>query len=271
MAYGYALLFSYPDFYANISVDKAVADADTFAITNLLDNKPQKLWRSNDDTDQAITCTFDQELFVDTVVLWNHNVSTAGTIQIQMYSNSGATLEYNITHDDLDVNEGWLQSSSLTILDNHFVAAFAGDTVDTVKLTISDSTNAAEYIQAGKILAGERWQPAVPFEWGRTLQWIDPSDVIDLYDGSRAVALRKNRYRVGRLKWDWITQAEADQIYNHSQFCGTSKAVLMNMYPDESSDFHRAHRILGLLTAPVQISHLPGDFYSATLEFVELL
>jgi hypothetical protein len=237
---GYLLILSLPDYYADISVDKT----EVFPVTNLLKPQASLPWRSSDDSDQTITCNFGATSAVDTIVLWNHNISSAGTVEIQL-EQTGPTLEFNQTYDALDTYEGWGQTSILGATDNHTIITLSSSyNCDWADIIIDDNSNPDNYIEVGRLLIGKRWQPGINMDFGYSRNAEDASDITVFEDQSMGVVDAKNSFTTGEVRWEFLTQAEANDFFNQMRLVGRRKSIFFNPFPEDSSDNAKISRRL---------------------------
>ena len=262
---GYILFLSYADAFSSLSVDVAEADDET-SVNNLLINQPKVVYRSSTTSAVTITGAWDTLRPVSCMVLYNHNVSTSGTIRFQLKNNT--TNVRNNTHNDTDSLTGWGQQSKLGIPDNHCVEDFTAVNADNFEIEITDGSVITE---AGRFLVGDIWQPEWNFEWGIQMGWADNSQLVTYADGSVGVPVPRQRYRQGRIRWTWLTDDEALQLYEGIAHCGVQRNVFINPYPNDNSDLARSYRLLAHIVGRPRIQRNASGFYDAQIEFREAI
>jgi hypothetical protein len=73
------------------------------------------------------------------------------------------------------------------------------------RIEITDTTNAAGYIQAGRVFIGPAWQPIVNMIYGASIGWTTQTQMQRSLGGSKYFQ-RRNPYRVETFTLDYMTE-----------------------------------------------------------------
>lgn len=279
-AKGYLLAISWPDEDNNITVDQSVASS-AYAVTNLLNKQPGVPWRSADTSVQTLSGSFTKPRPVDSFALWKHNLAASATLQLRLLNGSGAEL-YSVTWDALSPTYGWGEQPWDVgqwggFSDEGFTAPYTIKTIGQVyvpeswELIITDTSNADGYIQAGKLMLGDNWQPDDNFEWEAVVGWSDPTQLEEYEDGSIGAVDELDPYREGELRWSWLDSISARGFNEITRRIGRKSVVLVNPYPDDDSTLAREQRVLVRLGQWSQPRHLQTRYWSAGISFREAL
>lgn len=161
----------------------------------------------------------------------SHNISFAGTIRARGYSDSGYTTL--VTGADTGTLNVWPQSG-FTAADaaeypNNWIYAFASSkTARYWKIEITDTTNAAGYVELGRLWIGESWEPGVGISYGASIGY-EPRDVIEESLGGVRWAERRTPRRVASLQFEVLTTAEKRQAIIMQKTLGTAGEILFVM------------------------------------------
>lgn len=138
------------------------------------------------------------------------------------------------------------------------------------KIELSDPTNPAGYIQAGRLFIGPAWQPKLNMSYGASLAWetgTTPQAAIsgaEYFDG-------RTPFRVARFSIDWMEQDEAfSKAFELQRQAGVDREVLFIHDPDDTTHALR-RRFLGRLRTLSPIEYPYFNTNKAAFEVKELL
>lgn len=229
------------------------SEATSLPWSNLQNQIPAKVGRSGSTTAVNIDVTFDQARAVTQFVLWNHNLTTGGTVTL-----IGAT---NSSFSPAAVSAGVTIAADLPLL-WEFASA---QTYQYWRVQIEDSS--LSYIEAGNIFLGPYDQFDLP-NFATNLYRYDPSVHRESYGGS-TVVFAKTQYRVGEVVLSPMQQADRRTLDSIYQTVGRQTGVYAFIDPlnqrdaqDVSAGQDGLHRftIFGLLGRELAMKHLASDW-----------
>lgn len=117
---------------------------------------------------------------------------------------------------------------------------------------VVDTANPAGWVQLGRFLGGPVWQPAVGHAFSAAVRVIDPSALGRTRGGLR-VAGDDTAWREIRLRFDWLTEAEAWAFLHEWQRLGKRAEVWLEIDHDDGADIGNRRRMRCALadTAPI--------------------
>ena len=261
--------------------DEAVltATSEALAVANLQDMQPQIVWRSTSTANQTITIPLVSSRSINCVALMNHNLSGSATIRVQGASDAGfSTILFDTTYDALDPAFGWGEfpwgmvgwgGYSEEGWQYQFSVFWITLTIARYwRIIISDATNAAGYLQAGRIVLGQYWTPQANMEWGYTLDWTDPSD-IKRTRGSSWRSDNKAPYRQVKMSFRWLDVNEAGSVLDMKRLNGRRTDMLVSSYPEEGTTRERRNTLLGVMSQWTPSSHNFVDYNSVSMTIEE--
>tara|TARA_R110000824_G_scaffold271664_2_gene460150 strand:- start:134 stop:982 length:849 start_codon:yes stop_codon:yes gene_type:complete len=274
-------ILNYVDSPGTISADTAVG---TLPVSNLQDRQLVKVFR-NTATSSVITVDFGSIKTIDHVALVDHNITQAGTINIDLSTVSDFSVlaydgaaeiawptaeEFGTLPWGVFVWGGILGStvgykiSSYAIMPTTIAARY-------LRITISDSTNTDGYIQAGRLVAGPSYVPSVNAAFGMEFEFVDNSRVSKSRGGQTFID-EVDRYRVCRFELRNIPQDEmmANVFNNLDRLRGVAKDVLIIPQPDDS-DTWITQNVYGRVISSSPVYNTGMSLYGRQFEIEELI
>lgn len=149
-----------------------------------------------------------------------------------------------------------------------------GTTIRYLSIVITDYSRTATTgyaIEVSRLVAGPVWSPTYNTSFGltNTLKDLSTSERTESGDLVTRIGPRSNS-----LSFDLKFLNQADRL-NMSKMLwsnGTSRPVLVSLFPDNSSNWEleRAHMIYGKLTQLPGLSHFAPDFFSSQIDIEEI-
>ncbi len=138
------------------------------------------------------------------------------------------------------------------------------------RLEISDPTNAAGFVQLGRVFIGPAWQPKVNMAYGASLGWETKTEVQEARSGAEYFDMRLP-YRVQKLSLDWMDQGDAfSQAFELQRRAGVDQEVFWIFDPDDTVDAIRRQYLARLrVLGPIEFTNL--DIHKSGFEVKELL
>ena len=138
------------------------------------------------------------------------------------------------------------------------------------RLMMFDTTNPDGYVQAGRLIIAQAWQPAVNHDWGAKLGYETDTQSESALDGSRYFDVRPRR-RFFSCQLSWLDSDEAyGRILEMMRALGTHQELFVLTDHDDvlnrmRRSFLATFRQLNAIEAPYLNAH------SVALEFTEVL
>lgn len=274
---------NYVDDASSISADDEVV---ALPVENLQDRQITKVFRNTQLTAQ-IDVDFGSARLTDFAAIIAHNLTTAATIRwrLSAVSDFATTVYDSGTINAWEPTEGFGASpwgvfnwgglpsaddislytaSTFTVLDNPVLARY-------LRVDLSDSANGDGYLQAGRLMSGQSYQPTVNYANGVQFQFVDESRVTKSRGGQTFIDTVQ-KYRTITFDLNHLPQDEAfGSIFNNlDRLKGISGDVLVIPQPDEPSTY-LTQNIYGRISAIGPIRNTTLDFYSRTMEIEELI
>jgi len=108
------------------------------------------------------------------------------------------------------------------------------------KFEFDDRSNAAQFIDIGRLFMGPGWQPKTNIAYGASIAWETSTDTQKALSGARYFD-RRNPYRVAKFTTDWMTESEGNaNAFEIQRRSGLDGEVLFVFDPDDT--VHRIRR-----------------------------
>lgn len=121
------------------------------------------------------------------------------------------------------------------------------------RVEIDNTTNAAGYVQIGRVFIGPAWQPLTNMSYGASIGWETKTAVQEALGGAEYFQ-KRTPYRVQNISIDWMTENEGmGNAFEIQRRAGIDAEVLWVFDPDDTIHALR-RRYLGRLQqlSPVQ-------------------
>lgn len=147
---------------------------------------------------------------VRVVALLGHNLSLAATIRARAYSDSGLT---QLVHDTGTVNAYPVTfgAKERTAYPNNWILPLASIvTAQYWKWEITDTANAAGYLEIGRCWIGPAWQPSTGISYGDSLGY-EPQETVTESHGGNGYTDGKLPRRAGAISFPQLKDASSDE------------------------------------------------------------
>lgn len=210
-------------------------------VTNLQTQLRSATWRSTGLATQVITLTWSANQRMNLVALTRHNLRTAGTIQVDVYSDtslstllegSGALAAFSTTGlATLDADD-YLAAEFRGLKNFVFHFAALRTTVRGLKITLIDTANADGYMEASRLYAGEFFEAAYQPQYGaENLALMSLTQQVRV-DGGGLFSHRLANYRRESIQLDRITDAgDLDDFLAITRRLGLHRDFWFSFYP----------------------------------------
>lgn len=218
-------------------------------------------------TGQVLSGNFAAASSCSMCVLWRHNLSSAATWRLELFSSAGlgGTKVYD-SGDQVALMAAPLEAPSLTggaVLGEfqqpaqHSVLYFEPVVARSFKLTLSDSTNGAGYLQASRLMMGAFWEPGRgSADYGAELQWIDDSTQQRSASGSLRTPNPRGSYRQLTMDCSEMDLADAGALARIVGQVGKRAEIWISLYPGWGAldgaylDAEYLHGMVGKIVGP---------------------
>ena len=261
----------------------------TLPLTNIRDRRLGKVARSSSAAE--VHTTFDIDLtgtrLLRVIALVAHNFSTAATYRIR----TSATADFAAAVSDSGWVDVWPVVYPFGTLPwgspNFWTGKYSEDEIAGytaslvyilsstisaryIRVEISDTSNAAGYVQIGRVFAGDGWQPVRNIVYGASLAWESRTTVQESLSGAEYFDERRS-FRVARFELPVMSQAEAmANAFEIQRSAGVNKEVLFVWDPDDTVHALR-RQFLGRLRTLSAIENPGPDRWRSPFEIKELL
>lgn len=261
------------------------ADAATFSASsavlpaaNLQTLTKTAVWRGAG-TGATLTATFAGLTPLDSIGLMTSNLTAGAMWRARVFdgaallSDSGSVLacppdplgELDFGYAPLGVNGFSFGRSAHSVM--WLPTRYVGTSV---QIDIDDPDNPSGYVEASRLVIGERWSPSKNFSWGSQLTPVELAKSSRAEDGTlRSEAGAK--FNQLRLSLDWMTAADRRVFYAIAREIGLSKDFLISVYPDSSDTrLDSDYTLLAKFVGKSSIAAPRYGNYSAPVEIEEI-
>jgi len=239
--------------------------AATLPLEHLKDRQVQRVARSNGV--EATATRFDVDLGalepVRVAALVNHNLTQLATWRIRLSSDDPA---FAATAWDSGVVDAWPELVPFGALDwgvfnwgqslpEAEAAVLGGYAVQVLpepvlcryaRVELFDGTNADGFLQAGRLVLADAFQPALGQRVGWQRRTVDPTRVIETRGGQRWFDRRRKRQRV-ELEFQALSADERRIVDLFDRIAGIAGDILLVLDPAAADELFR-NTVLGTLT-----------------------
>ena len=173
-------------------------------------------WRTTGDTGQWIKFDQGSAKKITMAALFGHNLTSGATVTIQ--ANSEDSWEAPSYSQAMTWNE-------------KAIVKFIDETYQWWRITFEDGSNPDEYIEIGRICAGEYIEPDVNVSENVSKQLIDPS-VKEGNQGKQGNVITRPKYRAFSVEFTGIARAQQDQLSAMFEAVGNTGPLVFALDPD---------------------------------------
>lgn len=271
---------------ATNAVDAATLSSSDFTatlpVTNLqLEGRARVARTTNATGTKTINGNFAGTTLCSALVLYAHNLSAAASWRLRLYNgaNQTGTVVYDSTTVTPAAVVGWGVFSwgvepwgssiysdwEAPVYSTYFTATLALS----FRLELTDTSNPAGYLQAGRLLIGRYLTPAYNPAYGLALRWDTNSQQRRTLGGSVRTD-RRATFR--RLAFDLETLDVSERALwlDLARSASLHREMFVSVYPGAGGELERDHALLAKF-GQVPAAHLPvPERWSLKLEFIEV-
>lgn len=242
---GERLIIATPEL-SDLATITAGSEAGTMTATNLLTDQPREVWRATDLENVNVELDLGSAAGINLLWIGYTNCSPDATMRWRAAaSQSDLTADPAYDSGELDV---WPHADIETDWEYmhgmHWLGAAAAQTFQWWRLDLSDPAprgpkqngafTTAEYLQAGRIILANAWQPTRNLSYGWGIGWQDPSP---MQDSAAGQTYSDQLARKRRLAFTLSAGTEDDLYENAFQIdrrFGASRGILVSRDPSNT-------------------------------------
>lgn len=267
------------DGYDTLSMAVGVS-ASGFALTNLVDDKKSKTWRSTNLTSPKIRVTWATAKSISGVALAFTNLISGSTFRIvlfddpaagsQLYDSGAIAINYSY---DAPVGFGSIGSASFAYGGGAHVSAFfdAVPGVKRMEIELTSAGNPDGYIEISRIIAGSAWQPNDNADYGAKVDFIDATTGIRTSSGN-LVTDRGTITRAMEFSMQAMDSVDKAALNNLFRSIGRSQPLFISLIPGSGAiaEEQLSQQIYGKLEQDLSVSLPFFQRYSSSIRIVEV-
>lgn len=234
----------------------------TLPVTNLQDPSRSRPARTTSTATQVITGGWSVLEMVGSMALSRHNLSSGATLQLELFSGAGLTGSLLFDSGEaLAVSAfgwgefgwgmtGWGGSVFDSWPDRFSNLYFTAVLARSFRLTIKDASNAAGYLQMGRLFLGPYFEPVSNMSYGLTCGPQEDSRQTRT-DGGTLRTDPQGSYRHWSFDLDWVEPAERATLTEILRLKGKRTDMFINCFPGAGGVQERDH------AGAVKLTQLP--------------
>ena len=184
---------------------------------NAVDDFVARKWRTETDTGEWIKFDLSSGKKITMVAIFGHNLTSGATVTLQ--ANEDDSWEEPLYSQAMT----WNEKALVKFLDEEY---------QWWRITLEDGSNPDEYIEIGRICAGEYVEPDVNVNQEVQKKLIDPS-VVQESAGRQGYAVEKEVYRTMDVGCTGIARAPQDQLAAMFEAVKTINMLVFALDPDD--------------------------------------
>lgn len=237
-------------------------------------------------TATKMTVALDKSRAIAAVALAAHNLSAAATVRVRAYDDyaqttllydSGQVMAwpsfYQLEQYEWEDNSYWLGDQTLDVASDYTPLAtiFFSDIVvpRSLLIEITDTSNAAGYVEIGRLFVANAWQPEINQSYGVQMGYDNSTAVEEADDGTEYFDRRRQRRTIDTVL-AYLSQTEFGSMYGMQRDMGIDKEILVAFELDQSPEFFY-RTFIGRLSKVNPITHPYLGAYSFPLSIREIL
>jgi hypothetical protein len=259
----------------------ASTTAGSLTTANLKTDTKSEVWRSTA-TSATLTLTWTDAQIISGVILPYCNLTSLATIQAEGYAETADVVPLFDT--------GAVEACPAPVLglwnwgseafgSNAF--SYGGGTygrvwipvpgaVKKLVITLTDTTNAAGYIEAGRLVAGAHWSPSLNADYGATITWVEASTQVRTEAGD-LLTDTGTKHRVMSFTLGDMPEEDRNMLNTLLVGNGMSRPLLFSLYPeDENARLEQDYQLYCKLQTPKGIGTPYFRRFSGAMDLEEI-
>lgn len=260
---------------ATISATSETLDAD-----NLLTDIKSEIWRATG-TAATITLTWPTAKQINAAMLLFCNLTSAATMRVKGYTlttdvtpvfDTGAVLccppaAFGFWHWGLLP----LASNAYTNTAAYAVSWFTGGAVKKLEIIVDDAFNTTGTLDAGRVVVGSYFEPAVGAQYGSTKAGVQDSST--QFRTEAGDLLTKTGHQFKTVSFDTRAMNEADRALVHHIIAGNALTtpLFVSLRPEHSNPpLEQAHHVYGKMTDSSPITAARYGLFTVPISIQEV-
>lgn len=224
-----------------------VTEDSSYPISNLADPSRGKVARTTTAAAaREFRVSWSADVSVNCVALCRHNLSTAATWAVTLYSGTAWTGSLASVSSPNPFPSGYLGTNIATLTEENDTgmrgiknsAAYFSSTYTTVqslKVSITDTANADGYIEASRLFVGVTQSPTLNPAFGAAMQWTEDARQMRMDSGTLRTFSRIPRWRELTMEMRYFGVADRLIWSDLYQYAGLRKDFWFSLYPEDAS------------------------------------
>lgn len=247
-------------------------------VTNLQNTTRTSVWRAGG-TAATITAAWVDPVALDSVALMTSNLSGAATWRVRALDGGGVMLyDSGVSLACPPRPFGELDWGFRPLGVNAFAFGLAAQSVlwmpervlaSSVVIDVDDASNPAGYVEASRLVIGERWEPVTNMSWGAQLTFEERGNQSRADDGS----LRSEPGAVSRaleFNLDWLAEPDRAAMAEMTRYLGVHRDFLVSAYPNGGADRDAHYTMLAKFTRAPGIKSVKYSINAAQVSCAEI-
>jgi hypothetical protein len=264
---------------ANRGTVSASTTAGTLVASNLLTDSKADTWRATT-TSGTITITFPSSEMVSMAAFPFCNFTADATMRVKCYTGTGdvtPVLDTGVVLAAAPTPLGMWDWGNIPLGVNSYsyggasygVVWFATQSVRKIEIIISDTSNAAGYIEASRLVTGAYWSPVNDAELSPVWQGVETT-TNTRNDASDLVSDIGTLNKKLQLTLPVMNPSDRTTMMNVLRGNGMSRPIYLSLFPeDDDSSAEQAYQIYGKLVSQPALNLPNWNLYATTIEIEE--
>ena len=268
---------------STITSTNAVA---SLPVTNLQDMQIVKVWRTSA-TSAVVDVDFGSQQAVEVISLIRHNLTQSGTLRFRLSNVS----DFSTTVYDSGTFNGWPVAEQFGafpwgvfswggVLDADVAADYTVSSYKILssitlaryfRMDVSDATNPAGYVQAGRLIVSPAYRPSNNYAFGMEIEFVDNSRVQKSRGGQTYIDLVE-KYRVATIDLFNLPESEVfGSLFNElDRRRGIGRDILLIPQPSDEFSFI-SQNLYGRIQSSTPIVNNVLELYGKQITVEELI
>lgn len=207
-----------------------------------------KIWRSVDTAPQVIIGTLPSPNFLSALVVYNHNLTTVGTIRIEYLLQGEVVYDSGVIVASTLIPLGiwrvgvdpWGAQDLTEFPNTHYVVWTEPTLATDYRITISDSNNPAGYVEVSRIIAGLFYTPKMNASYGVKLEWQDFAEH-KRTEGNSLRTIGNGTARVMSFDLAYLEREGLGELSRELLKTGKRQDIYINLYPEKGGALEAEH------------------------------
>ena len=209
-----------------------------------------RVYRSLTTVDQVIQFDLAEPTYLSGLSLWRHNLTSAAVLKLELFDGPNCTgiQSYDSgfvpavepkTLGDLDWGLEPLGASTFTAWElSYSVLWFPLTATKSGRLTISDPTNSAGFLEVCRVYLGRAFEPEVNVDLGHSLQWETTTESARTAGGT-VHTLETATFRSLRFNLSHIQPTERGAFFDYTRRVSTHRDFFVSLRPEQGGSAER--------------------------------